>query len=73
MLAGEYIRGVEHGDAERPLAGIDPAPAKFWDAYETATPMDEPILTAWAIKKMPAKSKAINVSVPQVEELRLAA
>ena len=74
MLAGEIIYGIEHADAIRPLAGIEPAPAKYWDAYERATPYrpSTPVSTTFLISKVPTEA-GVPVAVPEVEELRLAA
>ena len=37
-LAAEIVLGVKMGNSvEHPLAGIVPAPSKYWDMYEQAT------------------------------------
>ncbi|MDE0191227.1 MAG: hypothetical protein OXQ90_07705 [Gammaproteobacteria bacterium] len=38
MLAAETMRGIEEGHVANPLRGIPPAPAKYWDAFETGGP-----------------------------------
>ena len=68
MLAAEVIYGIEHGNMEQPLAGIEQAPTEYWDAFETAEPRDPPSMTV-DIKMKPSRT----VRLPEVEHLRLAA
>ena len=69
MLASELVYGIEYGDATRPLAGIEPAPAKYWDKFEMAKPYDPPeVHVALTVEPRPQE-----VHMPAVEQYRLAA
>ena len=68
MLAAEAIYGLEHGNPMQPLAGIEPAPAEYWDVYETAVPCDPPSMEInITIKSAP------DVLLPEVGQVRQAA
>ena len=41
-LIADVAFGMKQGNEDQPLAGIEAAPAKYWDAYENAAPMDRP-------------------------------
>ena len=69
MLAAEIIRGIERGNADQPLAGIEPAPAKYWDVFETAEPHDPPSLEV----DIKLRDRPSGRKVQEIGELRLAA
>ena len=68
MLAAEIIYGIEHGNADQPFAGIEPAPNKYWEMFDAAKPFDPPSMTVNIIIE-PAQ----ELVLPEVEQLRLAA
>ena len=69
MLGAEFAYGLEHGDPSHPLAGIAPAPTKYWDKFETAQPYDPPTMEVqFLIEPNPQE-----IHVPAVEQYRLAA
>ena len=43
-LISDVVFGIKHGHEDQPLAGIEAAPAKYWDAYEKAIPVDRPTM-----------------------------
>ena len=69
MLGSEIAYGIEHRDPSQPLAGISPAPTKYWDKFETAEPYDPPMMEVqFTIEPNPQE-----IRVPAVEQYRLAA
>ncbi len=38
MLVAETLSGIEDGNIDNPLKGIPPAPAEYWDDFETGGP-----------------------------------
>lgn len=69
MLGSEIAYGTEHGDSSQPLAGIPPAPTKYWDKFETAKPYDPPTRKVELI----IEQTSPEIRVPAVEQYRLAA
>lgn len=45
-LIADVSFGVSQGNEDQPLAGIEAAPAKYWDAYEKATPIDQTAMSS---------------------------
>ena len=66
MFAAEIIYGMEHGNADQPLAGIEPAPDKYWQMFEAATPFDPPSMPLNIIIESARE-------LPDVGQMRLAA
>ena len=75
MLAGEIIYGIEHGDARQPLAGVGPAPHKYWELLRGATPHDPPSMPVEIrIEPVPDTDSEPVLEIPHPEvRFRLAA
>ena len=69
MLGSEIVYGIEHGDPGQPLAGIAPAPTRYWDKFETAQPYDPPAMEV----QLSIEPDRQEILVPAVEQYRLAA
>ena len=66
-LIADVAFGVSQGNGDQPLAGIAAAPAKYWDAYEKALPVDRTAMSPHIDVQ-----GSLRIPIEDVREVRLA-